>query len=59
MTLAPALARLIAPGGRLIAGGLLVHEAPVVAGAFAAEGCWLVELSEDEGWAALLLRHGA
>jgi len=59
MALAPALARLIAPGGRLVAGGLLVHEAPVVAGAFTAQGCWLVELSEDEGWAALLLRQGA
>ena len=59
VTLAPALRRLIAPGGRLIAGGLLVHEVPVVAGAFAAEGCWLVELSEDDGWAALLLQRGA
>jgi ribosomal protein L11 methyltransferase len=59
VTLAPALGRLIAPGGRLIAGGLLVHEVPVVAGALAAEGCWLVEVSEDEGWAALLVRRGA
>jgi ribosomal protein L11 methyltransferase len=59
VTLAPALARLIAPGGRLIAGGLMAHEAPIVAGTFAADGCWLVELCEDDGWAALLLSRGA
>jgi ribosomal protein L11 methyltransferase len=58
VTLAPTLAGLIAPGGRLIAGGLLAHEVPAVAGAFAAVGCWLVELTEDDGWAALLLRRG-
>ena len=50
---------LVTPGGSLIAGGLLAHEVPVVAGAFAAEGCWLVEVAEDDGWAALLLRRGA
>ena len=54
-TLAPRLATLVSPGGRLIAGGLLTHEVPVVAGAFAAEGCWLAEVAEHEGWAALLL----
>lgn len=58
VTLAPTLAALVAPGGSLIAGGLLAHEVPAVAGAFAAEGCWLVELAEDDGWAALLLRRG-
>jgi ribosomal protein L11 methyltransferase len=59
VTLAPTLARLIAPGGRLIAGGLLAHEVPIVTGAFAADGCWLVEVCEDDGWAALLLSRGA
>lgn len=58
VTLAPTLAALVAPGGSLIAGGLLAHEVPAVAGVFAAEGCWLVELAEDDGWAALLLRRG-
>jgi ribosomal protein L11 methyltransferase len=58
-TLAPELVQLVTPGGRLIAGGLLAHEVPVVAGVFAAEGCWLVEVAEDEGWAALLLCRGA
>ena len=59
VTLAPALARLITTGGRLIAGGLLAHEVPIVAGTFAAEGCWLAEVCEDDGWAALLLNRGA
>ena len=58
VTLAPTLTALVAPGGSLIAGGLLAHEVPAVAGVFAAEGCWLVELAEDDGWAALLLRRG-
>jgi ribosomal protein L11 methyltransferase len=58
LTLAPALTALTAPGGALIAGGLLVHEVPAVAGAFAAAGCWLAEVAEQEGWATLLLRRG-
>lgn len=56
---APTLAGLLLPGGRLVAGGLLVHEAPAVAGAFAATGAWLAEVVEHDGWAALLLRRGA
>jgi ribosomal protein L11 methyltransferase len=58
LTLAPALTELTAPGGTLVAGGLLVHEVPAVAGAFAAAGCWLAEVAEHEGWATLLLRRG-
>ena len=58
LVLAPTLTALIAPGGSLIAGGLLAHEVPAVAGAFAATGCWLVEVAEHEGWATLLLRRG-
>jgi ribosomal protein L11 methyltransferase len=58
LRLAPALAGLVTPGGRLIAGGLLAHEVPAVAGAFAAVGCWLVELVEHDGWAAIMLRSG-
>jgi ribosomal protein L11 methyltransferase len=57
-TLAPALLARVTPGGSLIAGGLLAHEVPAVTGVFAAEGGWLVELAEDDGWAALLLRRG-
>jgi ribosomal protein L11 methyltransferase len=58
VTMAPTLARLIAPAGSLIAGGLLAHEVPAVAGAFTAVGCWLVEMAEHEGWAAILVRRG-
>jgi ribosomal protein L11 methyltransferase len=58
VTLAPTLVGLVTPNGSLIAGGLLAHEVPAVAGAFAAAGCWLVELVEHDGWAALLLRRG-
>ena len=58
VTLAPTLAGLVTPGGSLIAGGLLAHEVPAVTGAFAAAGCWLVELVEHDGWAGLLLRRG-
>jgi ribosomal protein L11 methyltransferase len=59
LALALTLARLTAPGGRLIVGGLLAHEVPVVTGAFAGAGCWVVEVTEREGWAALLLARGA
>jgi ribosomal protein L11 methyltransferase len=58
LTLAGRLTELVTPAGSLIAGGLLAHEAPAVAGAFAAAGCWLAEVAEREGWAALLLRRG-
>jgi ribosomal protein L11 methyltransferase len=56
--LAPVLVALTAPGGALIAGGLLVHEVPAVTGAFAAAGAALIELTEEDGWAALLLERG-
>jgi ribosomal protein L11 methyltransferase len=58
VALAPTLAGLVPPGGSLIAGGLLSHEVPAVTGAFTTAGCWLVELAEHDGWAALLLRRG-
>jgi ribosomal protein L11 methyltransferase len=58
LALAAKLASLVSPGGRLIAGGLLAAEVPAVVGVFAAAGCWLVELAEDDGWASLLLRRG-
>ncbi len=56
--LAPLLARYCATPGRLIAGGLLVHEAPSVAAAFTSEGFELVEVLEHEGWAGLLFARG-
>jgi ribosomal protein L11 methyltransferase len=58
LALAPTLAGLVTSGGSLIAGGLLAHETPAVASAFAAAGCWLGEVAEYEGWATLLVCHG-
>jgi ribosomal protein L11 methyltransferase len=55
---APLLARCCAESGRLIAGGLLVHEAPAVVGAYVPEGFRLTELVEREGWASLALSRG-
>jgi ribosomal protein L11 methyltransferase len=55
VALAPALARCTTASGRLIAGGLLVHEVPAVTASFVPEGFRLAEVAENEGWAALLL----
>lgn len=55
VALAPALARCTAVPGRLIAGGLLSHEVPVAVASFVPEGFRLVEVTEHEGWATLLL----
>jgi ribosomal protein L11 methyltransferase len=55
VSLAPALGRCCATPGRLVAGGLVVHEAPAIAAAFVPEGFALVEVVEHEGWASLLL----
>src|SRR5262249_57769398 len=58
VTLAPALARACAGGGRLIAGGVLAHQVPVVVASLVPEGFELIEVAEREGWVALLLAHG-
>ncbi len=52
---APSLGRCCRVAGRLIAGGLLVHEVPTAVASLVPEGFRLVELIEHEGWAALLL----
>jgi len=51
------IARLCAAPGRLIAGGLLSHEAPQVVATFVPDGFRLVELTDHEGWATLLLER--
>jgi ribosomal protein L11 methyltransferase len=56
---AAALARLVAPAGRLVAGGLLAGEAAAVGAAFAPAGLRPETTVEREGWAALLLARGA
>lgn len=55
VSLAPTLGHCCATPGRLVAGGLLVHEAPAVAASFVPEGFALAEVVEHEGWASLLL----
>ncbi len=55
VALAPTLGRCCTAGGRLIAGGLLSHEAPAVTAAFVPQGFALAEVLEHEGWTALLL----
>jgi ribosomal protein L11 methyltransferase len=55
IALAPRLAAATTVAGRLVAGGLLVHEVPAVTAAFVPHGFELTELVEDEGWAGLLL----
>jgi ribosomal protein L11 methyltransferase len=58
VALATPLARCCAMPGRLIAGGLLVHEVPTVVASYVPEGFRLVELTEREGWVTLLLARG-
>jgi ribosomal protein L11 methyltransferase len=54
---APALARCCERPGRLVASGLLAHEAPTVIASFVPEGFALSEIVEREGWASLLLER--
>jgi len=56
--LAPSLSALIAPGGEAILSGLLGSDVPGVLSAWRAQGLFLVERIDLEGWASLLLRRG-
>ena len=59
VTLAPTLARSVASRARLVLGGLIVPEVPLVVAWFVPEGVSRVEGVERESWAALLLaRNG-
>jgi ribosomal protein L11 methyltransferase len=58
--LAPALARVAAPDGRLVLSGLLARDVPGVVSAYAAQGWRLSRRYDLDGWAALVLtRSGA
>ncbi|HEX8167867.1 MAG TPA: 50S ribosomal protein L11 methyltransferase [Beijerinckiaceae bacterium] len=57
--LAPALARVLVPGGTLVLSGLLSKDVPGVLSAYAAQGLRLERRLDLEGWAALTLRCGA
>jgi ribosomal protein L11 methyltransferase len=58
--LAPALARVAAPDGRLVLSGLLARDVPGVVSAYAAQGWRLGRRYDLDGWAVLVLtRSGA
>jgi ribosomal protein L11 methyltransferase len=56
-TLAPRYARLVAPGGTIVLGGLLDAEADDVAAALAAHGLRRVAARSIEGWTSLACEH--
>jgi ribosomal protein L11 methyltransferase len=57
LDLAPIVAPLVRPGGRLLLSGLLSGWAEDLAAAYARLGCALLERSDTEGFCALLLRR--
>lgn len=56
--LAPSLARVLAPGGRLILSGLLDRDVPGIVAAYRTQGLALRSRSSREGWATLVLVRG-
>jgi ribosomal protein L11 methyltransferase len=56
LELAPALACSVAPGGKLILGGIIDHKEASVHEAFAAENLTLVRRTQSEDWVALVWR---
>jgi ribosomal protein L11 methyltransferase len=57
LALAPCYARLVAPGGALVLGGLLAAEGDPVAGALAPHGFRPEAERRLDGWTSLALRH--
>jgi ribosomal protein L11 methyltransferase len=55
--LAPEIAAVAAPGGRLILSGLLGHQVPPVRAAFEASGFSFSAYRRLDGWATLILRR--
>jgi ribosomal protein L11 methyltransferase len=58
-SMAPALARLMEPGGEIVLSGLLAGDVSSVISAYCAQGLSLVSRCTIDGWATLLLRRGA
>lgn len=56
--LAPALARVLAPGGTLILSGLLDRDVPGIVSAYRGQGLALRSRASREGWATLVLGRG-
>jgi ribosomal protein L11 methyltransferase len=57
MRLAPAVSRVLAPGGDLVLSGLLAHQRERVVAAYAAQGVHLRAARRFENWAVLHLRR--
>ena len=55
--LAPSLAAVIAPDGEAIVSGLLVADVPGVLAAWRAQGFFLADRIDLEGWSSLRLRR--
>jgi ribosomal protein L11 methyltransferase len=55
LALAPAMGRAARRGATIILSGLLVHQAPRIAAAYAAAGMPLVRRIERKNWATLVL----
>ena len=58
ISMAPALARALAPGGEAVLSGLLTHQENQVIAAYRAQGLALVRRARIDDWATLLLRRG-
>lgn len=56
--MASTLAHSVNPGGNLVLSGLLARDVPGVLAAYRAQGLYLHERTDREGWAALVLRRG-
>jgi ribosomal protein L11 methyltransferase len=56
--LAPALTRLMAPGGEIVLSGLLARDVAGVVSAYRMQGLALVARLDVDGWATLLMRRG-
>ena len=55
--LAPEIARLVAPGGRVILSGLLTHQEPQVKAAYAGRGFTLKHRRRLNGWSTLVYQR--
>ena len=58
ISMAPALARALAPGGEAVLSGLLTHQEYQVIAAYRAQGLALVRRARIDNWSTLLLRRG-
>jgi ribosomal protein L11 methyltransferase len=56
--MAPSIAAAAAPGAELVLSGLLGRDVAGVLAAYRAQGFYLAERGDIDGWATLLLRRG-